>query len=190
VHLDGARIFNAALALGTTADQIATFAETVQVCLSKGLSAPAGSLLAGATETIAQARRHRKMLGGGMRQSGVLAACGLLSLTEMVRRLPEDHANARRLARGLSRIARLRLATAEPPTNMVFFTVDHSRLTARQFIDRLAGERVRVEELGADRIRAVTHRGVSAADVDRTIPAIAHVLRYDTGTICCEDAGA
>jgi threonine aldolase len=176
VHLDGARLFNAALALGVAASTIAAFADTVQVCLSKGLGAPVGSLLAGPAELVERARRHRKMLGGGMRQSGVVAACGVLALTTMVDRLAEDHANARRLARGLARLPGLRLDTTASPTNMVFFMVTDPRLTTRGFIDRLFRAGVRVEELGTDRIRAVTHHGVSQADVDRAIEAAAAIV--------------
>jgi threonine aldolase len=177
VHLDGARIFNAALALGVAASEIAAYADTVQVCLSKGLSAPVGSLLVGRSDLIRQARRHRKMLGGGMRQAGVIAACGLLALTEMVRRLPEDHANARRLARGLARLPGLRLDTTAPPTNMVFFTVTDPRFDTRGFIDRAACAGVRVEQLGAGRVRAVTHCGITSADVDRAVQIVTAVLR-------------
>ncbi|MET8052270.1 GntG family PLP-dependent aldolase [Streptosporangium sp. NPDC005286] len=176
LHLDGARIFNASVALGITPAEIAFYADTVQVCLSKGLCAPIGSVLVGDRAIIAQARRMRKMLGGGMRQAGMIAACGIIALTEMTGRLAEDHEKAARLARGLARLPGVRLNPGPPITNMVFFRVRDERYTTRSFIAAARRRGVRVEELGHGRIRAVTHAGVSADAVDRAIGVFAELL--------------
>ncbi|MFI7099475.1 GntG family PLP-dependent aldolase [Streptomyces sp. NPDC050161] len=177
-HLDGARIFNAALALGVPAADIAAHADTVQFCLSKGLSAPVGSMLVGDEASIAAAHRYRKMLGGGMRQAGLIAACGIVALTDMVDRLADDHAHAVRLASGLAEIDGLRLDPEPPRTNMVLFAVDTERTThtTASFLAG-AGERgVRIAELGRDRIRAATHSGVTADDVDHAVQVLADVM--------------
>ncbi len=181
LHLDGARIFNAALSLGVTAAEIAAPARTVQFCLSKGLSAPIGSMLVGDEASIGTARRLRKMLGGGMRQAGMIAACGIVALTEMVDRLADDHANAARLAAGLAEVPGLRLDPEPPRTNMVFFAVDPARTshTTASFIEAADARGVRVAELGRDRIRAVTHSGVTADDVDLAVSILAEVLATD-----------
>lgn len=176
LHLDGARIFNAALALGVGAAEIARHADTVQVCLSKGLSAPIGSVLVGDAPTIAAARRARKMLGGGMRQAGMIAACGIVALTEMTERLADDHATAARLALGLSRIPGVRLDPGPPLTNMVFFTVDNDRHTNSTLITAAQRAGVRVAELGHGRIRAVTHAGIDDAAIDRALSVFGELL--------------
>ncbi|HSR56741.1 MAG TPA: low-specificity L-threonine aldolase, partial [Candidatus Binataceae bacterium] len=123
VHLDGARIFNAAIALETSAKEIAGYADTVCFCLSKGLACPVGSLLCGSREFIGRAKRTRKVLGGGMRQAGIIAAAGIVALTSMVDRLAEDHQNARALAQGLGLVAGINVKPAAQRTNMVFFEV-------------------------------------------------------------------
>ncbi|MFI2205557.1 low-specificity L-threonine aldolase [Streptomyces sp. NPDC020192] len=178
LHLDGARIFNAALALGVPAAELAAHADTVQFCLSKGLSAPIGSMLVGDARSIGTARRIRKMLGGGMRQAGMVAACGIIALTEMVDRLADDHAHAARLAAGLAELPGLRLDPEPPRTNMVFFSVDPEATghTTASLIEAAHERGVRVAELGRDRIRAVTHSGVTADDVDRAVAVLAEVL--------------
>ncbi|WP_084195948.1 GntG family PLP-dependent aldolase [Streptosporangium amethystogenes] len=176
LHLDGARIFNASVALGITPAEIAFYADTVQICLSKGLCAPIGSVLVGDRAIIAQARRMRKMLGGGMRQAGMIAACGIIALTEMTGRLAEDHEKAARLARGPARLPGVRLNPGPPITNMVFFRVRDERYTTRSFIAAARRRGVQVEELGHGRIRAVTHAGVSADAVDRAIGVFAELL--------------
>lgn len=156
VHLDGARIWNAAVALGVGPDEVAAGADTVQVCLSKGLGAPVGSLVAGSAEFVAAARRLRKMLGGGVRQGGVLAAAGLVAL-DRIEDLATDHDLARRLAAGLRERG---WTVAEPQTNMVLVTVPDLPAV----IDDLAARGVRAGPMG-DRLRFVTHRDVTAADV-------------------------
>lgn len=175
VHLDGARIFNASVAAGVPAATIAAVADTVQFCLSKGLSAPIGSIVAGSAAVVGRIRRLRKMLGGGMRQAGVIAAAGLLGLTEMVDRLAEDHVNARRLAQGLAGIDGIEVSPVT--TNIVLFRVLDERFGPAEFLSELARRDVAMTGFGHGRIRAVTHRGVTAGDVDDALDAVAGVLR-------------
>lgn len=177
VHLDGARIFNAAVALGVGVAEIAQCADSVQFCLSKGLSAPVGSMVVGTGELISRVRRLRKMLGGGMRQAGIIAAAGIVALEQMVDRLAEDHANARRLAAGLARIPGIELVTREVQTNIVFFRLTDERFTVPRFIAAAARQGLRIGELGHGRIRAVTHAGISAADVDEAAAIIERITR-------------
>src|SRR6202040_924613 len=134
VHLDGARIFNAAIALETTAKKIAETADSVSFCLSKGLACPVGSLLCGSHEFIGRARRMRKMLGGGMRQAGVFAAAGIVALQSMIDRLAEDHQNARALAEGLGLVAGINVRPVKRRTNMVMFEVDGGAPTGAKFV--------------------------------------------------------
>lgn len=177
VHLDGARIFNAAVALGIGADQIAAHADSVQFCLSKGLSAPIGSLLAGPTKWVAKARRIRKMLGGAMRQAGIIAAPGVIALEQMVDRLADDHRNAQRLARGLQRLPGIAVLTDPVQTNIVFFRLTDPGVTWQAFVATAARRGVGLAELGHGRIRAVTHRGVAERDIDDALGIIEDVLR-------------
>jgi threonine aldolase len=169
VHLDGARLFNAAVALGVSAAELADPADTVQICLSKGLSAPVGSILAGPVERIDRCRHVRKLLGGTMRQAGVVAAAGTVALREMVDRLADDHAVAARLADRLDEIPGVEVDRPAVRTNIVMFTVADARAVA----ERAAGKGVRLVAFAPDRIRAVTHRGVSAADADRAAAVVA-----------------
>src|SRR3989440_3655720 len=171
VHLDGARIFNAAIALRADVRDLTIPVDSVMFCLSKGLSAPVGSILAGSAEFIERARRMRKMVGGGMRQAGVLAAAGLCALNEMVDRLAEDHANARRLAEGLQGLSGFDVDLSPGGTDLVFGQC-RPPLTARQFIDRCRTVGVLLDQASPDRWRMVTHRGVSADDVDYAIEAV------------------
>ncbi len=165
-HLDGARIFNAAVKLGLPVQQLCAGFDTVSVCLSKGLGAPAGTVLVGHGALVAKARRIRKMLGGGMRQAGILAAAGLHALEHHVARLAEDHANAERLARGLAEAG----WAAEPAqTNMVFVKVPAEGCAALQAHLASAG----VTAIVSPRTRLVTHLDVDAAGIDRAIGAFA-----------------
>jgi threonine aldolase len=165
VHLDGARVFNAQVALGVPAARIARECDTVSFCLSKGLGCPVGSLLCGSKEYIAEARRNRKMLGGGMRQAGVLAAAGLYALEHHVERLAEDHANAKRLAGGIGQLGPFAVAT--PQTNIVMADVVRGSLETWMGAFREAG--VLVTPAGPQRMRLVTHVNISAQDVDEAI---------------------
>jgi threonine aldolase len=176
VHVDGARIFNAAIAAGTTPAEIAREADSVQFCLSKGLGAPIGSIVAGGGEFVARVRRIRKMLGGGMRQAGVIAAAGIVAI-DTADRLAVDHEHARRLARGLAAISGIDVDPSAVQTNIVMFRVTDSRFTLGGFLDDVRGRGVALAELGHGRIRAVTHCGVSAEDVDLAVAAVADVLR-------------
>jgi threonine aldolase len=167
VHLDGARLFNAAVALGVKARDLAADADSVNICLSKGLAAPVGSLVCGSREFIARARRARKVVGGGMRQAGVLAAAGIVALTEMVDRLAEDHANARRLAEGIAEIKGILLKPETVKTDIVIF--DLVGIDAQAVSARLGEAGVRVLPTGQTQIRAVTNYHISADDIDYAI---------------------
>jgi len=146
-------------------------------CLSKGLCAPVGSMVAGSEEFMRRARRNRKMVGGGMRQAGVLAAAGIVALTEMVDRLADDHANARVLADGLEGMEGLRLEQHGVRTNMVFFTLVTDRMTPPEFRSALEEEGLKVGYYGGRLFRAVTHHGIEEQDVRRTIEAFGRVMK-------------
>jgi threonine aldolase len=171
IHLDGARILNAALALAVPATELVQHADSVMFCLSKGLSAPVGSLICGSEDFIRGARRQRKLLGGGMRQAGVLAAAGIVALETMVDRLAEDHANARRLAAGLAALPGIVLDSQRVQTNIVIFELGESARSPAEFVVGLDREEIKIEVLGDRRFRAVTHYGIEASDIDRTVAA-------------------
>ena len=177
VHLDGARVFNAAVALGVDVRDLTGGMDSVSFCLSKGLSGPVGSLVCGPKEFVAQARRVRKMLGGGMRQCGVIAAAGIVALEQMVDRLAEDHALARRLAQGIAEVQGLSIDAATVETNLIYFDVTASTLTAQELATRLERRGVKVLALGPRRLRAVTHHGIEARDVDQALEAIRASMR-------------
>jgi threonine aldolase len=176
VHLDGARIFNAAIALGVPACALAQNSDSVALCLSKGLSAPVGSLLCGSKDFVERARKFRKMLGGGMRQAGVIAAAGIVALETMVDRLAEDHANARRLAQGLAGIEGVTLAQDDIPTNIVMFHLS-PELSVVEFVEGLDRAGIKIGLRDGRPFRAVTHRMVSSADVDEALTRIEAVCR-------------
>ena len=177
VHTDGARIFNAAIALGVPVSELTRYTDTISFCLSKGLSAPVGSLLCGPEDFIAEARRHRKMVGGGMRQAGVLAAAGIVALETMIDRLADDHANAKQLAEGLADIPGIELDPGRVKTNIVFFDLQLGAPTAAQLAQRLAAEGVLIGAIGERRMRAVTHYGIESADMDAAIGAVKRALK-------------
>ena len=169
VHLDGARIFNAAVALEVPVEALVRDVDDVTFCFSKSLSGPVGSMLCGSQEFIDDARRWRKMLGGGMRQAGVLAAAGMVALDTMVDRLADDHANARKLGSGLAKIEGLGLDPETVQTNIVIFQVDPSLGTAQEMIGALNREGVKTGSPGKGLIRMVTHRQISSEDVDEAL---------------------
>jgi threonine aldolase len=173
LHLDGARIFNAAIALETTAKEIASNADTVSFCLSKGLGCPVGSLLCGSREFVARAHRTRKVLGGGMRQAGIIAAAGIVALTTMVDRLAEDHQNARALAQGFALVAGINVWPVANRTNMVVFEVDGNADASRRFASAMKERGVLISPRDATSFRAVTHNGISRDDIDRAVAAAA-----------------
>jgi threonine aldolase len=181
LHLDGARIFNAAAALGVDPANLAAPFDSVTFCLSKGLSAPVGSILCGSWDFIKKAHRARKQLGGGMRQAGVLAAAGIVSLTEMVERLPDDHANAARLAGGLSGIAGLRVEPVAVRTNMVFIELSgDSGWDAARLASNLRDEGILAGVVGPRRMRLVTHKDVNSLDIDETVEALSRILEDES----------
>jgi len=177
VHLDGARIFNAAIALNLEPAVLTKDVDSVMFCLSKGLGAPVGSILAGSRKFIEKARKQRKMLGGGMRQAGILAAAGIIALEKMVERLEEDHKNARILGEGLSSIKRIRVDLETVQTNMVYFNLQESGMDTFQFLSKLAKYNI----LGAPRpptkVRLVTHYGITKEDIFTTIMAIKNIIK-------------
>ncbi len=176
VHLDGARIFNAAVALGRPVADFARPVDSITFCLSKGLAAPVGSLVCGSRDFIARSRRVRKMLGGGMRQVGVLAAAGLVALESMVDRLAEDHANARALADGLARMPRVRLDPGKVQTNIVIFQVDREGGSTELAAGCLA-RKVKIHQIGPGAIRCVTHKDVDREDIDRALDAFREITK-------------
>lgn len=175
VHLDGARIFNAAVALGVSAAELAREADSVMFCLSKGLSAPVGSLLCGTGAFIERARRNRKMLGGGMRQVGIVAAAGIVALESMIDRLAEDHANARYLAERLATLPHFDLDPARVETNIII--ADLREDTADHFLDHLAAAGVHATNFGPRRVRFVTHHGIAPSHLDDALARIAALTR-------------
>lgn len=175
IHLDGARIFNAAAVLGVEAKEIAQYADTVSVCLSKGLCAPVGSVLVGSKEFIAQARRKRKILGGGMRQIGILAAAGILALKDMTKRLQEDHDNAAYMAEALCSVKGLEVYKERQQINMVFFRLKDYQLTSAQLVDYMAKHDVIINGEDNGIMRFVTHKYVSREEIDKVIALMKQV---------------
>ena len=177
LHVDGARLFNAAVALGVGAAELAGLADSVMFCLSKGLCAPIGSVLCGSGDFIAEARRNRKMVGGGMRQVGTIAAAGIVALESMVERLEDDHANARSLADGLRGIPGVELDPTPPQTNMVYFNLGRSApVDPGELVRRVGEQGVLLDGDGSRRFRLVTHYWVTAADIDKTVAAVREAL--------------
>jgi threonine aldolase len=174
VHLDGARMFNAAVASGTDVADIAACSDTVTFCLSKGLGCPAGSMFCGDAEAVAQARRWRKRLGGAMRQAGVLAATGLIALETMVDRLAEDHANARTLAEGLAELPGVRCDLSRVQTNLVFFDLEN--IGGADFEEECRKRDLLGGATGPHRVRFVTHYGVTAQDIQSTLRICEEIL--------------
>lgn len=176
VHVDGARIFNAAVALGVEASVLVSEADSVTFCLSKGLAAPVGSLVCGSHDFISEARRARKVVGGGMRQAGVLAAAGIVALTEMIDRLVEDHVNARRLGQRLVDIAGLSVETGNVQTNIVYMEITHNGQSSNDLARKLASKGVLLLPTGPRQLRAVTNYHITADDVDHAAGLIRKAL--------------
>jgi threonine aldolase len=182
LHIDGARIFNAAISLGVPVSILVRNADSVMFCLSKGLSAPVGSLLVGSKAFMRRAHRARKLLGGGMRQAGIVAAAGIVALDHMVDRLAEDHENCKRLAYGLADYPQIEVEPERVVTNMVMFTLRDSqgrRLTealTQQFLDRAREHGVLIGGMGGGTIRAVTHYGIESQHVTDALKGIRQAL--------------
>ncbi|MEK7836836.1 MAG: GntG family PLP-dependent aldolase [candidate division NC10 bacterium] len=174
VHLDGARLFNAAVAQERPLADFARHVDSLTFCLSKGLAAPVGSLVCGTRDFVARCRRIRKMVGGGMRQVGVLAAAGLVALETMVERLAEDHAHARRLAEGVARLPGCRVDLTKVQTNIVIFRVEREGGVAELVTGCLA-RKVKIHQIGPAAIRCVTHKDVDRADIDRALNAFREI---------------
>jgi threonine aldolase len=177
VHLDGARILHAAVALGVDVKELTRSCDSMIFCLSKGLSVPIGSMICGSRSFIAEALRTRKVLGGGMRQTGIIAAAGIVALEEMVKRLKQDHANARHLAEGVAQIAGLSIDPEPIRTNIIYFDLMSNRLKADEFIKRVEQKGVRFLRTGNSRFRMVTHYGIEPEDIDAALIAIREVMK-------------
>lgn len=176
VHMDGARIFNAAAACGLSVQTLTAKVDSVMFCLSKGLGAPVGSMLVGTTEAMARGRLYRKRLGGGMRQAGVLAAAGLIALDEMPARLPEDHANAKFLALELSGMPGIHVELARVQTNIVMFDVEGTGFTATDFSEQLKQRGVLINPVGPTTLRIVTHFDVPRSACTEALDVLATVV--------------
>jgi len=178
VHMDGARIFNAAIAQNIDVREFTRYVDTLMFCLSKGLSAPIGSMAVGDREFIDRARKYRKMLGGGMRQAGVIAAAGIIAIEKMVGRLKDDHENARSLAKGLSAIDGIAVDLSKVQTNIVAYDVSGLGIDGQTWVAKLGEAGVKAGPLEAGRVRMVTHRGIEREDIDFTLSVAEKVARY------------
>jgi threonine aldolase len=179
VHLDGARVFNAAAALGVDVKELTRSVDSLIFCLSKGLAAPIGSVICGTRGFIKEALRARKLLGGGMRQTGIIAAAGVVALREMPSRLNEDHDNARNLAEGIARIPGLSIEAQAVKTNIIYFDLRSERLCAEEFIRRAGARGVRFLLTGSSRFRMVTHYGIVPEDIAQTIEILTEVMEEE-----------
>jgi threonine aldolase len=176
VHLDGARIFNAAVSLGVEAKEIAKYTDSVMFCLSKGLCSPIGSMLVGSKEFIKKAKKNRKLMGGGLRQAGILAAAGIISIEKMTKRLHEDHENASYLEKRLEEIKDIKIFKDRRDINMVFFKIDRKNLNEEKFINYLYKNKIKVNPTENGEWRFVTHYWIKKEDIDYTVERIKEFL--------------
>jgi threonine aldolase len=176
LYMDGARIFNAAVGLNVDVKDFTRHVDNLMFCLSKGLSCPVGSIVVGSEEFIEKARKTRKILGGGMRQAGIIAAPGIVALETMIERLKEDHDNARLLGEKLSKIAGIRLNLRDVQSNIVTFDLDLSGLTDEGFLEKLRKDGVLALAQSKNRIRLVTHYGIRREQIEKTIAAVASIM--------------
>ncbi|RRN69562.1 threonine aldolase [Peribacillus simplex] len=172
IHMDGARIFNAAVSLGVHVSEIAKYVDSLQFCLSKGLSAPVGSIVAGTKEHVDKVRRIRKMLGGGMRQAGILAAPAIIALKYMTDRLIDDHRRAKQLAKGLEEVPGIEIVASDVQSNILMFKIVDERYTWQTFLQEAEHHGLIFSEMGYERIRAVIHRHISDKDIETTLSVI------------------
>jgi threonine aldolase len=177
LYLDGARIFNAAVALGVDVKEFTRHVDNLMFSLSKGLCCPVGSLLVGTQEFIEKARKIRKLLGGGMRQAGIIAAPGIVALETMIDRLAEDHQNARRLAEGIARLGGIQIDLSRVQTNIVCFDISGLGVSANEFLLRLKANGVLALAMGKHKVRLVTHRGIGREHVEKAVAAIEAVAK-------------
>lgn len=175
IHIDGARIFNAAVAQNLTVDKLACYADSMSFCLSKGLCAPVGSILVGSKKFISKARRMRKMLGGGMRQAGIIAAAGIVALESMVERLAEDHFHANKLGKDIADMG-LAIDMSTVLTNIILFDVESTGKTADKFALLMEERGVKCSQFGEYKIRLVTHHGISMSDIDYVSGVISKII--------------
>jgi len=176
IHLDGARIFNAAVALGIDVKELVKDADSLMFCLSKGLAAPVGSVICGSAEFIKKAHKIRKMVGGGMRQAGIIAAAGIVALEQMIDRLAEDHKNANKLAKAIAQIKGFSINLDAVQTNIVYFDLDSENITAQQVVERAKQKGVLLLNLGPKSFRMVTHYGIESDDIETTISALSQTM--------------
>ena len=180
MHIDGARIFNAAVAQGVEVQELVEDADSISFCMSKGLAAPVGSVICGSKDFIDQARGIRKGLGGGMRQAGIIAAAGIVALETMVDRLQEDHTNARLLADGIAGLPGVVLDPETIKTNIIYFDLDDNAIESADFLTVLAAKGIQFFDTGPRRFRMVTHNDISAEDVLYTIESFKSTLTTDS----------
>lgn len=176
IHLDGARIFNAAVALGIDAKELVKDADSVMFCLSKGLAAPVGSVICGSEEFVKRAHKIRKMVGGGMRQAGIIAAAGIVALEQMVDRLAEDHKNADKLARAIAQIKGFSINLDAVQTNIVYFDLDSEDITAQQVVEKAKQKGILLLNLGPKTFRMVTHYGIESEDIEAAISVLSQIM--------------
>ena len=176
LHIDGARIFNASIALNEPVRAFAQKADSISCCLSKGLSCPSGSLIIGDSDFILRARRLRKALGGGMRQAGILAAAGIYALDNMIDRLKEDHRNAKNLAKELYEINHIEIDLNKVSTNLVFFDLQTNKMSDNEFIKKLLNQDIKIDSKGDCKFRLATHSGFRNNDIEKVIKAIKLIL--------------
>jgi len=177
LYMDGARIFNAAVALKTDVKRLSKHVDNLMFCLSKGLSCPVGSIVVGETEFIEKARKTRKILGGGMRQAGVIAAPGIIALEKMISRLEEDHQNARALAEGLVETTGIEIELENVQTNIVHFSVHKLGITSEEFVSKLKENGVLALTRDKNTVRMVTHYGIEKVHIDRTLNAVEDIVK-------------
>jgi len=177
VHMDGARIFNAAVGLEVDVREFTKHVDTLMFCLSKGLSAPIGSIAVGDKEFIRRARKNRKMLGGGMRQAGIIAAAGIIAIEKMVDRLKDDHVNAQLLAKGLSEIDGIAIDPKQIETNIVYYDVSGLGIDSKTWIREVNKQGIKAGALEGGRVRMVTHRGIEREDIEYTLAAADEIAK-------------
>ena len=182
VHMDGARIFNAAISLGVDARDIAKYCDTVMFCLSKGLAAPIGSMVAGNKKFIDKARKNRKLMGGGMRQAGIIAAAGIIALEKMTLRLEEDHKNAKYFASELSKIPGINVRFDKNDINMIFFEMKDNIIPEKNFVNKLYEKNIKINKAEDGEYRFVTHAGITKEDIGFVINSIKE-LAHLTGNL-------
>ena len=176
LYMDGARIFNASVALNIDVKQLTAYVDNLMFCLSKSLSCPVGSVIVGSAEFIRKARKLRKTLGGGMRQAGILAAPGIVALEKMIDRLKEDHENASLLAKEISKLEGISIDLDRVQTNIVMFKIDNLGISDKKFISKLKEENILALTLDKNKVRMVTHRGINKEHIDKTIKIIAGII--------------